>query len=80
MIWAIVGVVVLLAVFGVYLASTAGRLDRLHHRVRRLELGDGDVPDVPLVHPAVAEMAKTVHRHATEEDDAAPSSTTLNNG
>lgn len=33
MIWAIVGVVVLLAVFGVYLASTAGRLDRLHHRV-----------------------------------------------
>ena len=33
MIWAIVGVVVHFAVFGVYLASTAGRLDRLHHRV-----------------------------------------------
>lgn len=33
MMWIIVGVVAALVVFGIYLASTAGRLDRLHHRV-----------------------------------------------
>lgn len=33
MMWIIIGVVIVLIIFGVYLASTAGRLDRLHHRV-----------------------------------------------
>ena len=33
MMWAVIGIVAALAVFGIYLASTAGRLDRLHHRV-----------------------------------------------
>lgn len=31
--WIAIGIVAVLAIFGVYLASTAGRLDRLHHRV-----------------------------------------------
>lgn len=31
--WTVVGIVVVVALFGIYLASTAGRLDRLHHRV-----------------------------------------------
>ncbi|MFA7267118.1 MAG: hypothetical protein WC054_12480 [Candidatus Nanopelagicales bacterium] len=31
--WVAIGIVVVLVLFGVYLASTAGRLDRLHHRV-----------------------------------------------
>ena len=29
--WIVIGVVIVLIIFGVYLASTAGRLDRLHH-------------------------------------------------
>lgn len=31
--WVAIGVIAVLVLFGVYLASTAGRLDRLHHRV-----------------------------------------------
>ncbi len=31
--WTIIGVLAVIVLFGIYLASTAGRLDRLHHRV-----------------------------------------------